>query len=97
MFWYLWPVEKDVTENNRDKTEDAADYDGDVDQSCLLGAEVVHVLKYVRHGGKETEQRSEFAGDVEACEGDDRFGEEHVDRAEEGDGEKYLDLGCGGR
>ena len=76
--------------------EQAADADGDESEAGEAGAEVVDALEDDGEGVEEGEEDGEVEADVDAQEGDDGFGDDHVEGAEERDCQEEFEGGEAG-
>ena len=78
-------VEEAIAEKDGGDRECAAYADGEEYEAGLFGGEMVDSFEDVGEGGEEGEEDSEVECYVEGEEGDDGFGEEHVEGSDEGD------------
>ena len=77
-------VNEAVDEDEECSGEDAADSDSQEGEAGFTGVEVVDSLEDEGEGVEEAEEDAEVEGGVDGEEGDDGFGEEHAEGAEDG-------------
>lgn len=89
-------VDEYVAEDNGEKADYAPDSNGQEDQTRRLEVEMVHQSECVGNSGEETEEDAKVDCDVEAEEGDDGFGKEHVHGANDGNPSKEREFSAEG-
>lgn len=93
----LRSVEEDFAGHDGGEAKETADNNGDEHQARLVGGKVIYRTKGVRNAAEEAEEGTKVDRDVEADEGDDWLGEQHLDGSNGGYHGKRLDARAHGR
>lgn len=87
----FWLVDFPVDEEDEEGSEDAAGDEAEEGEALLAGGEVVDGGEDIGGGHDEGVEEGELEAGVHADEGDCRFGEEHVEGADDRGAEEVFD------